>query len=219
MEPFEHFQDDAGRWHCGARTKTCRNCGRRYDKDERDLTCCPACGEERRCHTLTGPRRRCVNHGGRTPRGNASPNFKHGRYSKYLPAHLLDRYSQGQRDEQLLDLRQRIALLDVRLTELLEQLDGKRDAEVWLDIRALLQEQRQLIAAQWRREFELQQYVQVEEMLIYTSALLDAIRTHVYTFVPAEHARDFLSAVQSDVRRFTEHNDPGKGNGTGNVNL
>src|SRR5258708_37054514 len=46
-------------------------------------------------------REECYHHGGKTPRGIASPNFKHGRYSKSLPARMRERYEEALADPHL----------------------------------------------------------------------------------------------------------------------
>lgn len=81
-------------------------------------------------------RSRCHLHGGATPRGADHPNFKHGKYSKLLPDLLAARYDEAQADPQLLEQRAEIALLDVRLTELLGGINsGGKD--LWKDASAL----------------------------------------------------------------------------------
>lgn len=62
---------------------------------------------------------RCRNHGGLTPKGIASPNYKHGRYSKHLPNHLRDRYNESFNDPELTALRDDLALIDVQIGEAL----------------------------------------------------------------------------------------------------
>ncbi|MCZ7546747.1 MAG: hypothetical protein M5R40_25940 [Anaerolineae bacterium] len=75
------------------------------------------CGARRRLTTMSCqsmalfPNGRCRLHGGKTPAGVASPNFKHGRYSKHLPANLLDRYQAALADADLRALDDEIALL------------------------------------------------------------------------------------------------------------
>jgi hypothetical protein len=64
----------------------------------------------------------CRMHGGKTPVGIGSPHLKSGRYSKLLPARLLERYQQQLTDPELLGLRDEIALLDARAEELVQQL-------------------------------------------------------------------------------------------------
>lgn len=73
---------------------------------------------------------RCRLHGGLTPKGMASPNFQTGRYSKYLPERLLQRYDEAQADAALIELRGEVSLMDVRLSELLERVDAG-DAATW----------------------------------------------------------------------------------------
>jgi hypothetical protein len=82
----------------------------------------------------------CRYHGGLTPRGIASPHFKHGRYSKYLPARLSQRYLEAAGDPELLALRDDIALVDARTSELLATLDSGESGRLWRDLLALRRE-------------------------------------------------------------------------------
>src|SRR5579864_6465564 len=66
----------------------------------------------------------CRMHGAGTPRGQASPHYVDGRYSKELPSRLRERYDQAASDPDLLVLRSDISLLDVRLGELVASLDS-----------------------------------------------------------------------------------------------
>jgi len=74
---------------------------------------------------------RCRYHGGKTPVGIESVHFRHGRYSKYLPARLAARYSEAQQDPALLELRAEIALIDTRLTDVLDRLDKGESGALW----------------------------------------------------------------------------------------
>ena len=79
---------------------------------------------------------RCRLHGGKTPKGIASANWKHGRYSKYMPTGLLDRYEEGRADPELLALDDEIALVRSRLSVLLEKLDFAPDSgSTWVILR------------------------------------------------------------------------------------
>jgi hypothetical protein len=64
----------------------------------------------------------CPFHGGNTPRGTASPNYKHGLRSKHMPQGLRLRYSQAMEDPSLLSLDRDVALVESRLMELLAEL-------------------------------------------------------------------------------------------------
>lgn len=68
------------------------------------------------------PNGRCRFHGGMSLAGPAHPAFKHGRYSKYLPAQLRERYETARDDDRLIELRDDVAIIDLRIGELLEQI-------------------------------------------------------------------------------------------------
>ena len=94
------------------------------------------CGARTRIGTPCGqpgmrPSGRCRMHGGKTPRGLASPHLVHGRFSRDLPTHLLARFEEALADRDLLSLRQDVALLDALITEKLAEV---RDEEVNLDL-------------------------------------------------------------------------------------
>lgn len=77
----------------------------------------------------------CYHHGGRTPTGVASPQFRHGRYSKVLPERLAGRYEQALADPEILALRDEIALLDARKAELLGRVLSGESGEAWQQAR------------------------------------------------------------------------------------
>ncbi len=82
-------------------------------------------------------RERCRLHGGKTPRGSDLPQYKHGRYSKYLPSYLGERFAAQNSDADLLSLREDISLVGVRVTELLEKLANSESGKLWADLRKL----------------------------------------------------------------------------------
>jgi hypothetical protein len=77
---------------------------------------------------------RCRSHGGLTPRGLASANFKHGRHSKSLPARLADRYDEALNDPDLLELASEIRLADAFIGERLATLESGESGAVWRDL-------------------------------------------------------------------------------------
>lgn len=93
-------------------------------------------GEQCKNSAMKG-RGTCRFHGGKTPGGIALPQFKDGRYSKYIPARLTTRYEQGLADGRLLELGDEIALLDSRLTDLLSRVDDGESASLWGKLIAL----------------------------------------------------------------------------------
>ncbi len=74
---------------------------------------------------------RCRLHGGKALSGVASPTFKTGRYSKYLPAHLLSDFESAKRDPELVECRHELALVDARFGQLSQRLQSKKDADLW----------------------------------------------------------------------------------------
>jgi hypothetical protein len=77
----------------------------------------------------------CRHHGGNTPGGIAAGSWKHGRYSKYIPTGLRSKYDDAISDPEILALDAEIALLQSRLTVLLEKLDRMPDAKNrWQDL-------------------------------------------------------------------------------------
>jgi hypothetical protein len=81
---------------------------------------------------------RCRLHGGLTPTGAAHGAFKHGRYSKFLPARLAARYEEAVADDTLLELRGEIALLDVRISEVVKKVDTGESSELWAELKVAL---------------------------------------------------------------------------------
>lgn len=86
----------------------------------------------------------CHIHGGKSLAGIASPTYKDGRYSRYMPTRMRGRYEEAQRDPALLELREEIALLDARLVDLLSRVDTGESGALW---RALMTARMELIAA------------------------------------------------------------------------
>lgn len=96
------------------------------------------CGAKKRNGTgicqsiiLIGNTHRCWLHGGKSPTGLASASFKTGRHSRYLPARLYDKFVEAQNDPMLFELRGEVALVDVRIGELLQRVDTGESAEIW----------------------------------------------------------------------------------------
>lgn len=82
-------------------------------------------------------RNRCHFHGGRTPVGVASGTHKHGMLSKYVPTRMLGVFQEAVNQPELLSVRGDIALLTVRLTELMSRLDKEGSGSAWEDLSEL----------------------------------------------------------------------------------
>lgn len=93
------------------------------------------CGAKTRsgkpCQLWAMPNGRCGKHGGLTPRGAASPHFKTGRYSRDLPTRMASRYQEAVADPELLSLREEIAAIDARVSDLLGRVDTGEAGVAW----------------------------------------------------------------------------------------
>jgi len=79
---------------------------------------------------------KCRLHGGKTPKGEASPHFKHGKFSNYMPTRLLKIYEAVQTDEEMNILSRNIRLRETFLREKLAMIDDAPDsAETWQSLR------------------------------------------------------------------------------------
>lgn len=74
---------------------------------------------------------RCRMHGGSTPSGIALPQTTNGRYSKHLPTRMSERYQQALTDPDLLAMREEVALIDSRLSDVLGRVDTGESGHVW----------------------------------------------------------------------------------------
>lgn len=95
----------------------------------------PICGAKTKqgtpCKGIPMLNGRCRLHGGKTPSGVASANFVHGRYSKYMPARLTERYHESEQDGELLNLKAEVSLVDARLADLLTRVDSGEAKTLW----------------------------------------------------------------------------------------
>jgi hypothetical protein len=73
----------------------------------------------------------CHMHGSKTPRGFGLPQTKTGKYSKVLPLRLSARYNEALTNQDLLSLREDIAVTEARLTDLLSRVDSGESGQTW----------------------------------------------------------------------------------------
>lgn len=77
----------------------------------------------------------CYMHGGKRQTGQASPNYKHGKYSKYLPTRMVARYDAARKDPELTEVRHELALVDSRLADLLTRVDTGESGAMWATLK------------------------------------------------------------------------------------
>jgi hypothetical protein len=95
---------------------------------------------QERCKRWATPGREvCRMHGGRTLMGLAAPRLQTGRYSKFLPTRLAAEYERAVRDPELLALRHELAVVEVRINDLLRRVNTGEAGGLWPHIRAAWQ--------------------------------------------------------------------------------
>lgn len=138
----------------------------------------------RRCrkHAMRG-RNVCLVHGGKTPRGPASPHFKTGRYSRSLPGHLLATYERALSDPRLLSLRDELALTDAMLAETLSQLDDDTPAtnerRIWREVRKLIDQRRRLVEAEVKHIVLAREMMTAEEAMTLLGTVVDIVTRYL----------------------------------------
>ena len=73
----------------------------------------------------------CYHHGGRSLKGVASPRYKDGSRSKYMPVNMRKDYLRALNDPQLLELRRDIALSESRLLDVLKRVNAGESGRLW----------------------------------------------------------------------------------------
>ena len=120
-------------------------------------------------------------------------SFKTGFYSKYLPKRLLKLYASAMNDPELLNLRDEIALIDVRLMDLVSQAD---DDSVWPEILLAIEKRRKLVESEMKIQTNLQVLVNVEQVMV----LLDSLMESIISIIKD---KDMLRAIQKEFSRIT----------------
>lgn len=91
----------------------------------------------------------CHIHGGRSRKGIASPTFKHGKHSAYMPRGLLDTYQATLNDPEATHMREEIAVLKTYEAKLIKELGESQAPVLW---RRLKEERVKLRKAQARND-------------------------------------------------------------------
>ena len=79
---------------------------------------------------------RCRLHGGKSAVGAENGQYKHGRYSKYLPTGLAGRFAELSADPEILSAHEEIVLLTSRIVELASRLRTGEGPSAWEQVQA-----------------------------------------------------------------------------------
>lgn len=186
------------------------------------------CGAQKRggkgiCKALAMDNGRCRIHGGKTPSGIASPQYKDGRYSKYMPTRLKDRYEAAASDPDLLNLRSEISLIDARMTDVLEGVNNGEAGEMWKRLKGALrdydhpkgatepardlaknesfQQMRWLINEGFQ---EYMSWIELRQLAQERKSLVDGERSRLkdmQQLITAERAYILINALQGSIRK------------------
>lgn len=133
---------------------------------------------------------RCRLHGGMTPSGPASANWKHGRYSREFPTRMRDRVMAAIDDPELTSVRLDLATVDVLIGDALKGITDGGSGALW---RSLL--------AEWGRYEAAARDGNVQRM----RATLERIRDLIAKGAADADARDEVARRIDDRRRLLDH--------------
>lgn len=92
--------------------------------------------------------KRCKKHLGKAYglKGPASPGFKNGAHSRYLPLRYVEAYERSLADPSVLSLRKQLALIDAREAELIGRLSTVESGAGWQSVREAFEKVRRALA-------------------------------------------------------------------------
>lgn len=136
----------------------------------------------------------CANHGGKSLKGAAAPNYKHGGFSRYATKPIADRINEWMQDPELLNLSEDVAIWNYRIELLIQELSGAGGIESWDKLaelyaalaKAIRESDLKAIAENLNAIGELIQAAQSEYMLWHR---IENAQEHKIKIVAAEHKR------------------------------
>ncbi len=163
------------------------------------------CGAKTRsgtpCRTFPMANGRCRLHGGKSLKGIASPRFKTGKYSKYLPEKVRTHYQETIVDKDLISLRDEIALNDAHLIELLGSMKSgevsQDDPKLWRKISRSMDLKRRLVNAEFKRLAAMKQFITNEEAYTLIVRISNIIKNHILD-------KQILGAIMKDIEALLD---------------
>lgn len=124
---------------------------------------------------------KCRVHGGWGPKGVNHPNFRHGRYSRYMPEQLYETVRALCDDEEYLSLREDVAFIDATIDQTMKQYQDMESlpGPVTLYIMSLLDQKRKLVRTETQRIEAETRSIPAERVMAFVAALIEAVKRHV----------------------------------------
>jgi hypothetical protein len=136
---------------------------------------------------------KCYVHGGATPRGEDSPHFKHGRYSKHLPKRISEKMHQFA-DADPLDLTEEMMLAKAILADWVGRYD---ELNIPIDLTGLTAAAEMLDKVKGMalaiQKLRAETGITPAEAMVFLNRFIEAAKL----YVPAEHWGAFVTRCQS----------------------
>ena len=82
----------------------------------------------------------CEVHGGKAAKGIQVASYKHGKYSRFLPARMVEHYEAALNDDDLLSLTNELALTDTMLADYVHRLETGESGALWKEAQKTMRE-------------------------------------------------------------------------------
>lgn len=185
---------------------------------QREASKRPLCGAKLKgnrgeCHAYpVKGSKRCKVHGGLSPRGTASPNYKTGKYSKHmqamlraLPAQHSEIVQSFMDDVEPYNLKADIATLYAMEIDTLTKADGDISEETYNFILKLKEQRRKTQESELKRETIQKQMITKEQAISLFHHITVNIRECITFFVKDDKlARDMLTDINNRLQLFIE---------------
>ncbi len=151
---------------------------------------------------------RCALHGGRALSGPDSPTWKHGRFSKWLPKHLLAEAERAIQDPEFRQIRVELALLDQCMGRVVRRAfyarkEADRSKAQRLFAELVLARSR-LLTEESRREMASSNMMSRARVGVIMTAFAMAVRDVVQTSSYITNRNGFLGEVQQHWRKVSK---------------
>jgi hypothetical protein len=159
------------------------------------------------------PNGRCRVHGGPTPSGVASPNFKTGLFSRHLPLGALGRIGQHLHDPDARKIAREVAVTKTVIDDIVARVFTARNEEARQAARAELRAQLTvldtLLTGETRRFATVRNFLTGQQAMTIFGAIASAVHTKIREWERDGKCQDtdgLLNAIQHDIERITQVN-------------